>query len=1349
MRHIALSIFLSGITFAAAPRNVAVQDPTAQQAVIEFDLASPNDLASCTVVVYSDAGRTIPVADSDTKISPNAQYCDRGSRNGDLSSIVSSGTHVQFIAGLRGTRKSATDGRLYSMSLSPLTPYFYTITAGSVPFTGQFVTGNITVGQTFPDRPLFDDSGTNFSGFQYPYLPDDESAPVIDPTTGIPIRRVPSIQRDMGGLKALSTTAIDVSGGKWTNLANCGSNNGSACSSNSAGPADYLFLPLPYFAAGSGSFGGWNPYNRVEDVVFSMYCGSSGSSQTLRVWLSRDSGRSAASSSFDVVCPSGQPALRATLSDTANGNPHPWFSQWNPVKEWIKSEIIPAHGTVNTTGTLVAVASGDYFITSVPAGSSILINGSYYQIASFTDSRHLTLTSSAGSQSNASYTMASTGLRIANITGTGTVSLSVGMNAAQVAANGFGAYNADNAPCNTNAIGVSTDASGGAIPATKGYLCSDSESGLYLYVPFNSDGSGRLEMRPLSRLTVSNNSHIDMSGDSAFVGVLNFGGWDASDALTFYALSNGGGGNRIFKGRYDTTISAACAGFQAFRAGTANGFNTQPPYNLAADCFHYTNLTPLSASPSMELVSQIRAAYATGLNRNGQQVGPPHPMMSDIGWMPYYYWLSVVGNNGCLMQGWAAQESFSVGSCFNLSTGVLSSLVDSFSTWPSIGAGSHGWNTFTAPGLNWTMNGAPPIFDSGNPNIPFNRPFEMAVSQVNLADYGAPPNWTSTTAIDASKMFGCPTFSDPKVSNYFGDYSGTKNCIQVRVTTPPCNHSAAPNAAGGGYDFSGGKSEAQAYPCGTPGFGVSSSNPDASNWSKLWDIFPGMWLWDKTRGDKFSEDFVVATAPAYNAANDITIWLLRTAKDKYFLPRAPHGSIACAEAPLGRANHSGNWSLSVWPPFACGFTFYWRDLNDPTGTQYWDNELNGHTVIGSGTADGTFTRVWANIGYYDSIESASAGVDPNGFINQKATQTAAFDPSFAGYGAYNYTQSYPNLTAASPVAEPNNRKLIDNRAINSYTGLPAENWTSSNCLTSSFILTPQTGTSQTYLLSDASGSVSGTDPHISVLTGWAGNHYLKDYSSPATGNVFGDGQTWGFCWAYKANECRTGSTPGQVYVSVPYAENPNGCMQANQNTMNIPVVLNMATVAGQTIQADPYVFDASQTLFRKLGFGFRAPGMQYGFQHTWGMPDGRAILGRIDWADGRFAGLYLGAIPPWPATTSKETNNYQSIEKTMAFSSASPKGRYLFGYAENGSTFAAPTANLYCASRKEICSTEGNPFAFLKSDQKTLTDCSTPGGCRIKIPVIRGRVVFIQEQRLSSNGSSVVANGPVQAIAVP
>ena len=389
--------------------------------------------------------------------------------------------------------------------------------------------------------------------------------------------------------------------------------------------------------------------------------------------------------------------------------------------------------------------------------------------------------------------------------------------------------------------------------------------------------------------------------------------------------------------------------------------------------------------------------------------------------------------------------------------------------------------------------------------------------------------------------------------------------------------------------------------------------------------------------------------------------------------------------------------------------------------------------------------------YYTNVNQP-AGVDPNGFINQTPVPSIITNMRFAGFsGIFTATQSYGNLTSATPQADTINRKFIDNRAINPSLGLSAE--ALNLCLSGPLTLTPQPGTTQTYLVSDPTGTIATTDPHVSALTGWAGPHYLRGYSSPATGNVFGDAQFYGFCHVYKNDECRTGSTPGQAYVSVPFAENPNGCIQTGQNTMNVPGLFNMGPLNGQTMQADPYTFDQNAALIRKFGFGFRAPGMQYAFQHTWGMPDGRAIMGRIDWADGKFAGLYVGAIPQWDASAGRRyrtpdvsvaTSGYYNQPVTLP-ASVGQYARLVFGYAENGST----PSSLYCMPYHDTCATEGKPFAFTTSDNRATPPVDCSAGCTINVPLIRGRVAFVQAQWLSSDGSIVAAPGPMQAIAVP
>ena len=50
---------------------------------------------------------------------------------------------------------------------------------------------------------------------------------------------------------------------------------------------------------------------------------------------------------------------------------------------------------------------------------------------------------------------------------------------------------------------------------------------------------------------------------------------------------------------------------------------------------------------------------------------------------------------------------------------------------------------------------------------------------------------------------------------------------------------------------------------------------------------------------------------------------------------------------------------------------------------------------------------------------------------------------------------------------------------------------------------------------------------------YAGRWILQDISSPVTGNVITDSDPWKYCFAAAANECRTGSQPGEIYASIP------------------------------------------------------------------------------------------------------------------------------------------------------------------------------------------------------------------------
>lgn len=85
----------------------------------------------------------------------------------------------------------------------------------------------------------------------------------------------------------------------------------------------------------------------------------------------------------------------ATSSGGVSSPTTHWLSQfWNPSAD---------SGTVNTSGTAVTWVSGTVFNSGM-VGGTIVINGSPYTVATYVDNHHITISTSAGTQTGVSYT---------------------------------------------------------------------------------------------------------------------------------------------------------------------------------------------------------------------------------------------------------------------------------------------------------------------------------------------------------------------------------------------------------------------------------------------------------------------------------------------------------------------------------------------------------------------------------------------------------------------------------------------------------------------------------------------------------------------------------------------------------------------------------------------------------------------------------------------------------------------------------------------------------------------------------------------------------------------------------
>jgi hypothetical protein len=346
-----------------------------------------------------------------------------------------------------------------------------------------------------------------------------------------------------------------------------------------------------------------------------------------------------------------------------------------------------------------------------------------------------------------------------------------------------------------------------------------------------------------------------------------------------------------------------------------------------------------------------------------------------------------------------------------------------------------------------------------------------------------------------------------------------------------------------------------------------------------------------------------------------------------------------------------------------------------------------------------------------------------------------YEPTFAGVNVNNQQQSYANLTNSNaPLTE--RVWMIDDRSLNPPGGTGAEY--SESCLNSGLNMTgPVTGTTQVYTVQD---SMSGMAPNPKVipLVGYAGRYNLHDISGPSS--VISDATPFAMCYAYQSGECRSGSPAGTIYVSVPHAESTYNCILSDQNLRNTPAVFSVASVSGEITQTDITKNDTEGIFWRKLGMMWRGPGRQYQFNHAWSMVDGQAVMYRGEWVDGTRTGLWLMALPPFPQFDGILRQNFVPLAFEVPGGAGpwnAPNARIRFGYAENG-----PAGSFFCTSRQEECSTEGAPFAYTKTDSRTLQNC--PIGCTISVPAISGRVLYYKIDWLDNQGN-VVASSPSQA----
>ena len=262
----------------------------------------------------------------------------------------------------------------------------------------------------------------------------------------------------------------------------------------------------------------------------------------------------------------------------------------------------------------------------------------------------------------------------------------------------------------------------------------------------------------------------------------------------------------------------------------------------------------------------------------------------------------------------------------------------------------------------------------------------------------------------------------------------------------------------------------------------------------------------------------------------------------------------------------------------------------------------------------------------------------------------------------------------------------------------------------------------------------------------AGPHVLRDISSPITGNQITDATNFSYCVVLVVNECRTGSTVGQVYVSASQ-RTLLGCYGGQS-------IIDMFAPGGN-VQEDICVFPGGTNVNSIMEFSLNPDpvGWRYGrvltymagknkmddaFANVRVLPDSSWFIGNERWGTTFRNEVVAVKMPPLPHSTKNilDTVNrsaYIPIQLSVQGVAGADGVVVDFGYAENGSD---GISNFFCVSRQENCvanyaSIPATPFSWA-SEPITPVACAEGATCKLVIPAIPVRTLYYRIRRTLS-----------------
>jgi Viral BACON domain len=1257
--------------------------------------------------------------------------------------------------------------------------------AGADSGTATFITPDIPVGNTFIQPPPFNPA--KFGNYDWPAINfADQSSIVVDPMRGTAIKR--AMSPGWYGRQQPKANFDRWSGGAgWTGPDSV--LKGATCDGTTANCAqtantNKLFLPFPMVSDASDGYmhsAGFLSDQTLDDVILIVRGrGSDAASESRRL--------NVCLSYFDsTTCDSPVHTIDLGTSNGDAGFPAATLSAWSSTAAWGFAEwggAPPARGDFGASEGTVTVAGGtnvtltnaslsyQFFNVKWKPGALIYIAGSgctdggtpdVCKIASVTDTQHLVLQSAAANVTNAAYRSMAAGYIVWKANSTGTVTFGAQYSYAHSYI--FSLIGAGNQQiCNPNTLSVNY-AADGVTPITpvSGNLCMigdvlQQKGILFLLIP--STGETRL-LSPLFTAAYTPVNPGDPAQDGNVSSLLcQQSSWDATVATDFYCTASTSAGLSIFRGRYNTSSHFKAYSHPLYPCGdcylggpTNAGQDPSVPYPGARwsdDPVAYTNITP--ASRGMDVLSQIRS-----LNPLHDSTVFAAPQLDRI-----------VAGYAVFSESGGMQDSIAVYTTFDLSTGFLVGYGDSFSTWPIRWGGEHSSLASSSAGYFGVVVNAPGGSDAWRPNINTTvssgiSPGSQTVTPASMSsisagrllwiDTGASREqvavtavtgssftaafanshnspvtvtgqaviangghqltpysmwksgaFTTDTSMSASAPFdACSLYAIPQWIIDLGGVTGN-HCVKFRAQDV-CNR------------YPSSVAEKTKWPC--------PSNP---NYSQLQGLAAGDEI--GIRDGATTEEFllVASVAPVTDSGcgtNCKEIVAVRNWRGGTGLTWAsgwPGGAFAITPFTSGSMNAGCCQSLGTWLlPSTPGNFNASRVLDSPV--------FQAHTDLGAAPTPGNTTTVQASIfgmpykTRYDQPFAQQAG-SFNG-----ANQISSDGP-FHGVAPSSIYQSYPSNQQIKGVGDVL-KTFLDFHHQNPALGINEgfEQKSALDPVTYNLVA----GTTSVFRFTVPVGNIASTLTNYKLRPPvvYAGRWILQDISSPTTGNVITDSTAWKYCFAALANECRTGSQPGEIYASIPNVPAVMPNCYSNWFTENLPCAAFPATSASQLVQMDASRSYSNFEHGRLMTMGLSGYGKQYSGSAFTAEPTGNWGFFRCDWCNGERSEILMTSLAPWRDDNLIARNDFQNVPVVITGGHAYAEVQ--FGYSKYG----AP--NQYrCSWRQEACNTSGNPYAF-ESEARTLTACSS--GCTINIPSLPDHIVYYR--RRTSDDGVTWTDGPI------